>query len=258
MFGVEHVKEKKVKRTSQKIALPISFKSKKVLLWIAVLVFIALLIGYYLYDNHYSNYNYIKKDVNQYLVYTKETSINSKGMRNEIPEINIDSKDAQLVNDTIINYAKSFLKDKNNLFVYTSQLNGEVLSVLLKMLDYREGYSFPTTTFHTYNFNLKTQTLMSNDDLLALFNVTEEDVEKKIKGQFESYYNDEVSKGFLVSQECDYNCFLKWRNVDNYMNDVYYYVRNGQLIAYRSFDIYSVYGEEEYFDDSSYEFYISK
>ena len=179
-------------------------------------------------------------------------------MRNEIPEINIDSKDAQLVNDAIINYANSFLKDKNNLFVYTSQLNGEVLSVLLKMLDYSDGYPFPKTTFHTYNFNLKTQTLLSNDDLLALFDVTDVDVEKKIKGQFESYYNDEVSKGFLVSQECDYNCFLKWRNVDNYMDDVYYYVRNGQLIAYRSFDIYSVYGEEEYFDDSSYEFYISK
>ena len=260
MFGVEHVKEKKVKRTSQKIAIPISFKSKKVLLWIAVLVFIALLIGYYLYDNHYSNYNYIKEDSSQYLVYTVDTSTNNQNMHNEIPYINIDSDDARLVNQTIQQYAESFLKNKNNLMVYDSQLNGEVLSILLRMSDYSAGYSFPDVSFHTYNFDLNDQTLMTDEELLSLFDVTEDEVKQKIESQFQKYYQQEVKKGFFASQECNYDCFLNWRGIQNYnyMDSVYYYVENGRLVAYRPFTIYSVYGEEEFFDDESYAFSITK
>ena len=41
------------------------------------------------------------------------------------------------------------------------------------------------------------------------------------------------------------------------MDSVYYYIDHGNLIAYRAFSIYSVYGEEEYFTDESYEFYIA-
>ena len=41
------------------------------------------------------------------------------------------------------------------------------------------------------------------------------------------------------------------------MDSVYYYIENGKLYAYRPFNIYSVYGEEEYFTDESYKIYIT-
>ena len=71
-------------------------------------------------------------------------------------------------------------------------------------------------------------------------------------------YEDEVYKGYLVKQECDYECFLGWREVDDYLDSVSYFVRDGKLIAYRPFTVYSVYGEEEYFTDKDYEFVIAK
>ena len=257
MFGVVQERKKSVKKRKSPRKQFLSFRWKKILPWIFVFLLIVLLVFYYLYKNYYSNYNYIKKDSSQYLVYTKSSSTNNQNMKNEIPEINIDSKDADLVNKAIQNYAEDFLKNKNNLFVYDSQVNGEVLSVLLKMLNYEDGYSFPTVSFHTYNFNLKNQTLMEEEEVLDLFGVSDDDVSKKIKGQLQSYYNDEVSKGYLLRQECDYDCFLKWRGIDDYMDSVYYYIDHGNLIAYRAFSIYSVYGEEEYFTDESYEFYIA-
>lgn len=257
MFGVEQVKEKKVKKPKKSIGVHVSIRWKKILPWIGVGVLIILLVGYYLYKNYYSNYNYIKQDSSQYLVYTSYRDTNSQNMQIEIPFINIDSADANLVNETIQRYAEDFLADDNNLIVYDSQVNGEVLSVLLKMLDYRSGYSYPDVNFHTYNFNLRTQTLMSDEQVLALFDVTTEDVEKQIQNQFEFYYNDEVAEGYFDSRECNYECFLNWRGVNDYLDPVYYYIKNGNLVAYRPFSIYSVYGEEEYYDDDSYEFSIT-
>ena len=256
MFGVSE-NEKPKKQIKKKNSFYISIKWEKLLPWIVLIILIALLVWYYLYKNYYSNYNYIKKDTDQYLVYTKATSTNKQRLKNEIPEININSQDADLVNEAIETYASSFLENKDNLMVYDSQLNGQVLSVLLKMLDYSSGYSFPDTSFHTYNFNLNDQTVMSNEEILNLFNVTEDTVRAKIQEQFEFFYKDEVSKNYIVPQECDYECFLKWRNIEDYMDSVYYYIENGKLYAYRPFNIYSVYGEEEYFTDESYKIYIT-
>ena len=258
MFDVVQKESKKMKKT-KRVSFPfhISFQLKRILTWVLIVILIILLIGYYLYNNYYSNYNYIKEDTSEYLVYTLSSSVNDLDMRNEIPYINIDSEDAHLVNKTIQEYANSFLKNKNNLFIYDSQVNGEVLSVLLKMLDYDEGYSYPEVSFHTYNFNLRTQSLMSDKEVLDLFDVGEKDVLNNIEGTFRSYYNDEVSKGYLVPEECDYDCFLDWRGISDYMDSVHYYIKNGKLIAYRPFSIYSVYGEEEYYNNDSYQFYIS-
>lgn len=237
-----------------------SFDGRKFLIWFGVLLLAAFLIWYFFYKNYYSNYNYIKEDSSQYLVYTADTFTNRHNMHNEIPYINIDSKDAKLVNQTIQTYADSFLENKNNLMVYDSQLNGEVLSVLLRMSDYSAGFSFPDVTFYTYNFNLNTRTLMSDEDLLSLFGVTKEDVREKIETQFKKYYQQEVNEGYFVAQECDYDCFLSWRGIENYdyLDSVHYYVKNGELVAYRAFSIYSVYGEEEFYDDESYSFSITK
>ena len=178
--------------------------------------------------------------------------------RNESLEEFKKAERTDLVNKTIQTYAASFLKNKDNLMVYDSQLNGQVLSILLKMLDYSSGYSFPDISFHTYNFDLTDQTLMSDEEVLKLFNVTEKTVRQKIQDQFEFFYNDVVAKKYIVPQECDYECFLTWRNIDDYMDSVYYYIEDGKLYAYRPFTIYSVYGEEEYFTDESYKIYITE
>ena len=54
-----------------------------------------------------------------------------------------------------------------------------------------------------------------------------------------NYYHD----------ECDYGCFLFQRGIENdkYMNNIYYYIKNGNLYAIRPFKIYSSFKEENYF-----------
>lgn len=261
MFGIKYDNTNYNKRPKKahNFSLPSNFFNKKFLIYGGIVLFSFLVIIYYFYQENYSNYNYLKVDKSEYLVYTLESFNNGKGHACEIPYINIDSNDAKLVNEAISSFKEEFfLGQKNNILVYDSSLNGDVLSVLLRMTDYSAGYSFPDVYFHTYNFNLETRTLMSDEAILSLFSVTEEDVRNKIEEKFHEFYEDEVYKGYLVKQECDYECFLGWREVDDYLDSVSYFVRDGKLIAYRPFTVYSVYGEEEYFTDKDYEFVIAK
>lgn len=265
MFGVvqnnsnyENKKKRKVQQQKSYMNFSHFFQSKKFLMPFFVIIVIIFAIGYYLYKNYYRNYNYIKIDSSNYLVYTLDTKLNNQNLYSEIPYININSDDAKLVNETIEKYAEQFLKNKNNLLVYNSQLNGDILSISLRMADYRSGYSFPDVSFYTYNFDLRTCSLMTDDELLNLFHVDKDDVSKKIEKAFKKYYDDEVYQGYLVKEECDYACFLEWREVDDYMDSVHYFVENGKLGVYRSFNIYSIYGEEDYYKDEDYKFYITE
>ena len=259
MFGVDYkeTNEKNSEKGPKKsIFSNFSITTKKVLIAIFVLIILFLVIAYFLYQRYYSNYNYLKKDKSEYLVYTSYTEENGQDLRIEIPQVNIDSNDADLVNEAILDFADSFLTDEDNLIIYDYQVNGKILSLLLKMFDYRSEYDYPVVSFHTYNFDLDEGFLLTDQEVLDLFSTTTEDVSKTIEEKFHEFYDDEVALGYLVPQQCDYQCFLNWRGVDNYMDNVYYYVKNGKLVAYKAFTIYSVFGEEDYFTDSSYEFNI--
>lgn len=258
MFGVEEKKRENNKKQKQPFfKIPYSTKRfHKALPFVVAFIVISLLIGYYLYLNYYSNYNYIKKDASKYLVFTTSTKKNSDKTLSEIPELNIDSADAVAVNEKVHTFAEKFLAKKGTKLTYETQLNGEVLSLLLKMVDNNTGYA-PKVDFYTYNLNLKSLKLMTTQEILALYGLTEDSVEAKIAGQFQSFYNDEVAKGIIVPQECNYDCFLMNREVDNYMDSVHYYIENGKLIAYRPFIAHSIYGEETYFKEEDFQFYIA-
>ena len=129
----------------------------------------------------------------------------------------------------------------------------EPIKKYLHSLQYEKKLSKNTVNSYEENLYLFQEFLKQKD----LFQVTKDDVSLIIQKQFEEYYQKEVEEGYLIAEECNYQCFLNWRGVSDYMDDVHYYVRDGSLIAYRGFSIYSVFSEEEFFDDESYEFKIS-
>ena len=63
---------------------------------------------------------------------------------------------------------------------------------------------------------------------------------------------------YFDPKECNYSCFLKWRDVDNYLDNITYYVEKGNLIAFKPFVFESIFGEENYFKDSDFEILIKK
>lgn len=239
MFGIEENKTK-----NQKIVYIIS----------SIILVLIILGGIYIYQNNNKNYDGIKKDVNKDLVYTRFKR-NIEGSKTEVPIINIDSKDVDNINTEIVATMNEFLKEEYNVSDYEYSINKNILSIVLVMIN-NDTETTPKLSFKTYNINLKTLKKITNKELLNIYNTNDIEVSVSIKQQFQEYYNEELSLGYINKNECDYECFISLRGIEDYIDKVEYYVDDNKLYAYKEFNPYSIYEEEDYYNIDSFMFYI--
>jgi hypothetical protein len=239
----------KSNRSSKKI-----LENKKILI-ISITVFIIIFLICYAYiRNQNNNYNNIKKDKDNYLVYTKYEKTNGN-YSIIVPYINIKSEGAEAVNQDIDLFLSDFISSTKTSITYEYNINGIFLSVVVKVIDYDTEYA-PNPYFRTYNFNLNTSEVIADEALLNFFGVNEDYVKEKIEYQFQYYYENIVKEEYYCEEECNYDCFLKYRGISDYLDNVNYYISDGNLIAYIPFTFYSIFGEEEYFTEKHFEFLL--
>lgn len=222
------------------------FKNKKgylIAICIIFIIFLLIILGYFVYQIVDKKISYNKLVVDSIVTEKKDN----------MPYINIDSKDVKKINNEIEELYNTFLFYKNNTFNYEYQINDNILSIVIKLVDNNSEYDIPYYSIITYNINLKTQKNIDNNYLLNKFKITEEEVKEKIATQILSYYNDEVDLGYIPNQECDYDFYLVIHNINDFDYDGLY-VKNGNLVAYKSFQINSLYDDESYFNDGAFEF----
>ena len=118
------------------------------------------------------------------------------------------------------------------------------------LVDEETGYTYPV--FKTYNFSLSTNRLVEDEELLAAFNKTDDDISTTLENKFEEYYQGELDKKYLNKNECDYVCFLERRKVDSYDEENYLYVEDNTLKFFHGFMIFSNIGEEEFYKDENF------
>lgn len=201
------------------------------------------------------NFNDIKQDKGSYLVYTKFEDKSTTYIK-EVPYINLKADIFKQVNADILKFCNPYMNSKKSIITYEYDINGIILSVVIKVINNEASYA-PEPYFRTYNINLKTQEVIADDALLQYFGVTKRNVETKIKRGFQNFYADLVKERYYATNECSYDCFLKYRGVTNYLDYVSYYIKDGKLIAYKTFIAHSIFGEEEYFTDEDFEFEIA-
>lgn len=228
---------------SKKISIVIAFS-------VIVIIFVSI-FSYYKSQN--AGYKYLKKDNKKALVYTIKSSENSV-FHIEVPYLNIKDSFADEINKDIEEYTLEYTDNKRLMLSYQYNINDYILSLVIKVVDY--DTNVPKSYFKTYNIDLKNKKLLDDTILLSNYNVSVDDVSSKIENQFTDWYQDITKKGYFDERECDYECFLEYREVDNYLDDISYYIENGKLVAYKPFVFYSIYGEEEYFKENDFKFII--
>ena len=224
-------------------------KNKIILLIVLlVLAIIYIIYHYAVRDNTFDKY---KKDKSKNLIYSiyKEKDIN-------VPNINIKGTAIDEVNNVIINKANEFLRGKNNI-TYNFDINGKILSLVIQYTDYYDDGGFPIITCDVYNINFYESKILDNSDML--YNITENDVSPIVQSRFGEFYTELTEKKFYHG-ECDYDCFLSLRGIKNgnYMSDINYYIKNGNLYVLKTFNIYSALKEEEYFSPNDFLIQITK
>ena len=217
-------------------------------------ILITLLIVFTFFGNKGYNYDSLKEDKDKDFVYTIN-SIKEDVFFINIPYINISGSSIKSINEEIDSYINEFTNKKMINSSYEYRINGKVLSLVIKTVDYYSEDT-PVVYFKTYNINLDTLGLVSNEELLNAYEISSSDVNNTIEKQFEYWYKDEIKKGFLEKNECDYECFLEYRGGEDYMDNISYYIDNGKLVVFKPFEVYSIFGEEDYFSEQDFKFTI--
>ena len=226
-------------------------RSKAVKLLILCILAIIVIIATQIYKSYMKNFNYMKVDKGEHIVYTRYNQ-NSK----EVPYVNINSADVKSLNDSIVDYCNNYVNSDDIKIKYEYSINGNYLSLVIKVINTKELPS--KMLFKTYNVSLKNRTVLTDQDLTDYFKVNNDIVSARIHNRFLEMYKDEVAQGYIEEMECDYTCYLGYRGVTDYLEDINYYIRDGKLVVYKPFIYSSIFGEEEYFTEDSFIFELTE
>ncbi len=225
--------------------------NKKLVIVVIALIIVALVLG--LVNAFVKNrYTASKIDSKREYVIIR---YNNKQSSSFVPYINLNSNDAKDVNNEIKSITSSYLssdtKDTNVTYRFNAYKN--TLSVVLMFKDYDgETYNY---SFKTYVFNLENGKLLTDDEILKMFNSNYNEISIKIENEMKIKYADEVERGIITN--CDYNtCYLDLRGIKSYIEGANLYTENGKLVVYKAYNVYSKYKEEEYFTRNDFKFII--
>ena len=151
-----------------------------------VVICLIVFIGYFIFNKSRENYNYLKIDKSKNLVYTESKT--QHGNYNQYkPYVNIKGELGTAINENISEYIEFFNND-NICITYDTDLNGKVLSLVIKVEDYSYAEYAAILYFRSYNIKLDTLELLSNETLLSYFEVDEAYVQSKLNEKIEEFY----------------------------------------------------------------------
>lgn len=211
----------------------------KVLIAVLVLMFIiVMMITNKNKDEHkvYDNRNYI---------YTSEIK-DIGGIKSKLPLVNLYGEEIDILNKDIMGkyYTENLIGEKYMDYEYYK--NNNILSLIVKLY-YLESNDYAPSNIYFYNIDINEGTLISNEELLSIYNISTEEVENELIEHIEEYYNYEVDNNYISG--CDINCY-KDRIGSNLLEDISYYVKDNNIYAYKYFliDRNLAYDENKPFD----------
>ncbi len=195
-----------------------------------------------------------KKTVGTYVREEASYTIPKSNVTSYMPQVLFDSSDAEKVNNEIREMYNSVVKEGSSQLTYQYSVSDNYFSLvtILNRMDAKTGFPYPS--FTTYNFDLDSKSLVSDDVLYGFYGKSVNDFASSFEQAMKTYYQKEVEELYLSEDECDYACFLERRGVNDYQDDIHLFVDNNTLKFYRSFMVFSDIGEEEFYKDEDFLF----
>jgi len=233
-----------------------SYKKILIIFFVLVLfVFVILGLVHY-FDTDTIDYQNLLENQDFDIVYSSSNTIVKEEDR--VPVININHPNVSEINAEIMEIYQEYLTKFTDEFEYDFDVSGHVLSLLIRSKQRYVDASNYDIHYQTYNLDLETLEVLSDQDLFEMFDIKEDDLRYFITYKFLNYYNDLVDEGYFTEDECDFQCFIDSKGIVDFMEDNSYYIHDGRLELYKSFNIYSPYHEENYFTEESFHFVVKE
>lgn len=213
------------------------------------IILLILLIGYGIYVIQNNNKNVII-DSSKDIVFTVYKSTSYK---QEVPNINI-KKLNNNINNEINKLVEPYLEKENVSIEYKYNINGNILSLIIIISETKDE-SAPNLYFKTYNINLKKLKVLSDKEVLNLFDTNKSKITKGINEIFTNYYNEELE--YNIISNMTYQEYLKMRKLDNINDKLYFYISNNNLEVFVQYNIFSEIEKSFYLENVGYSFYLN-
>lgn len=213
-------------------------ENKKVLLIIVVIGITLGIVSIYI-NNQKDKKVYMSDDY----VYTKESYAYDEYLVSELPYINIKGNEVQEINSDLLNKYYEIIELKEKMMKYDYYTNNNILSLIVKIYYIESPDSSPSISI--YNIDIDSGELMTNSEILNMFEISSDDASEVIHSQIKEYYNYEVQNGY-VDNGCNFDCYLSKTNslpIDDYE----LYVKDHILYAYKKLSV----DRDFYYDTSS-------
>ena len=118
-----------------------------------VLVIAIIIVVTFVQKKSTENYNDIKLEKGNFLVYTKYEDKSTKYTK-EVPYVNLKADVFKQVNSDILLFCNEYMQKDKSIITYEYDINGIILSLVIKVINNETTYA-PEPYFRTYNINLE-------------------------------------------------------------------------------------------------------
>ncbi len=203
---------------------------------IALGIIIAMVCIFYVINIITGESNVNKYIKNKNYVFTIESSGTSK-----LPFINIDSEEVKKINEELKKEYHEIILYSNSYMKYEYNIKEDNLSILIEKGIKKEDDDFLEIKYETYNISVKDKKIKDYNQVLKENNLNINSLKNVIETNLKDQYDKEVNQGYVVYQECDYNCFLEYREYTSVENNLKIYVDNEKVYGYLNLRSSSLY-----------------
>lgn len=151
----------------------------------------------------------------------KETEYKDKGL---LPRINLNGKEIDEINATIIEKYYSIAHTEYDTFNYEYFVYKDILSLHI-IVTYTDDSEYGNMENLTYNIDVENTKVLSNDEVIDKLGLKKENINKKIEDRLEKWYNSDSLK-----EQLSYEEYKKKLDFDKSKNSLF--IRDNKLYYY--------------------------
>jgi len=172
-----------------------------------------------------------------------------------LPYINIENKKVKEINKKIIEDYYKVKLTNNGTFDYLYTKKDKFISLLTISSFFTDGDS-SQMEYNSYNIDVENNKVLSNEDVLKIYNYDIEYVKEIIKNKMYSYYQFEIDNNY-IEKLYTFEDYLTDRDLTIDDNFNIYIDEDNKLKVYKTFNLSYAMTFDEYFLSNPYEFEIN-
>lgn len=215
-------------------------ENKKKLLILFIVIIILLILSFMVNSSTIN-----KVYVSESYVYSKESYAHNNELTSRLPYINIKGETVSKVNIELINKYYEVITIDDMFIDYVFYKNDNIISLIVEIRYLSSPNAYPYEVI-VYNVDIETGKILTDEEVIELFDVSFEDVSNAIYDEIREYYDYEKKKGYFIT-ECDFDCYLSNIKAFPILNNCKYYIKDKTLIVYKNLQL----GSDFYYDVNS-------